>query len=279
MMGKGLGVFSADLAGCVPVFPASVGETLAHSTELDSLRRRQILFGRIDQPGRIHVYSAECVAGERLRVQLLAPKLPFGRGLAPSFAVIAQSLPYSADIQKLPIGLPAGYSAVVAPAPGQLAAPVRDPLTRTEYFSGPLVDTRTLVGGRCYIVVWSPTEQIGKYALRIGSSWPWRFGYWLRLPFFWWQIRGWFGVSRARAWVALAMLLGVLLAIVRMLKEDETRRDSAQDNGGGVSGDGRGVSPGGTAPQTDPATDGMPGDEPASELGEQTADKPVDNRC
>lgn len=217
MLGKGLTVFSADLAGCVPVFHSEVGATLAHSSELATLHRRQMLFGRIDQPGRIHVYSAECMAGERLRVQLLAPKLPFGRGLAPSFAVVAQSLPYSADAQKLPVGLPAGYSAVVAPAPGQLAAPVRDPLTRTEYFSGPLIDTRTLVGGRCYIVVWSPPGQIGKYALRVGSAWPWRFGYWLRLPFFWWQIRGWFGVNRIQLPAVLALTLALLVLIARGL--------------------------------------------------------------
>ncbi|MEX1019800.1 MAG: hypothetical protein WDZ49_09080 [Litorilinea sp.] len=217
MVGKGLAAFSAELAGCVPVFPTEVGDSLARSKELSTLRRRQIIYGRIDQPGRIHVYSAECMAGERLRVQLLAPRLPFGRSLAPSFAVVAQSLPYSADTQKLPVDLPAGYSAVVAPAPGELASPARDPLTHTEYYTGPIVDTRTLVGGRCYVLVWSPSGQMGKYALRVGSAWPWRFGYWLRLPYFWWQIRGWFGLSRGGAWVALALVLLALVALMRGL--------------------------------------------------------------
>jgi hypothetical protein len=241
VFGRGLTVFSADLAGCVPVFPDEVGSTLAHSTELDTLRRRQILFGRMDQPGRIHVYSAECVAGERLRVQLLVPKLSFGRGLAPSFAVVAQSLPYSADTQKLPVGLPAGYSAVVAPAPGELASPIRDPLTRSEFFTGPIIDTRTLVGGRCYIVVWSPAGQMGKYALRIGSSWPWQFGYWLRLPFFWWQIRGWFGL--ARGWAHIGMVFGLLLlfmflrGLLGKLRTDDTAHSARYGQ------DGRGSEP------------------------------------
>lgn len=211
-LGKGMATFSAELAGCVPVFPTAVGDSLAQSTELSTLRRRQIIYGRIEQPGKIHVYSSECMAGERLRIQLLAPRLPLGRSLAPSFAVVAQSLPYSADTQKLPVDLPAGYSAVVAPAPGELAAPTRDPLTRTEYYTGPIIDTRTLVGGRCYVLVWSPSGQMGKYALRVGSAWPWRLGYWARLPYFWWQIRGWFGLARGAAW--LVLLLAALLVIV-----------------------------------------------------------------
>jgi hypothetical protein len=216
---QGLSILSAELAGCVPVFPGEIGDTLAQSAELDTLRRRQIIFGRINQPGRVHVYSAECTAGERLRIQLLAPKLPFGRGLAPSFAVVAQSLPYSADTQKLPFDLPAGYSAVVAPAPGTLSAPTRDPLTRTEYYTGPLIDTRTLVGGRCYIVVWSPTGQIGKYALRVGWAWPWRFAYWLRLPFFWWQIRGWFGAGRGEFWLTLALTILLITLALRGVRK------------------------------------------------------------
>lgn len=136
----------------------------------------------------------------------------------PACAVIAQSLPYSADVQKLPVELPAGYSAVVAPPPGRLQTPIQDLLTRVQYYPGPLIDTRTLVSGRCYIVVWSPNNQMGKYALQVGNSWSWQWTYWLQLPRYWWQIRGWFGHSRAAAYAVLAGLLlltGIGYALLR----------------------------------------------------------------
>lgn len=207
-----------DLAGSLPYFTNYAGPTLATSLPLPGFRQKALLFGRLTMPGQVHVYSADCRAGERLRVQMLAPVLPQGGALAPAFAVVAQSLPYSADVRKLPFTLPAGFSAVVAPPPGELLAPAQDLLTGARYFPGPLVDTRTLVGGRCYVVVWSPQNQMGKYVLQIGHGWPLRWSYWLQVPRFWWQIRGWFGLSRAAAYAALAgaALLGLLgIALLR----------------------------------------------------------------
>ncbi|HXF62010.1 MAG TPA: hypothetical protein VNK95_10355 [Caldilineaceae bacterium] len=191
---------------------------------MPSFRNKQLIFGRIDMPGRVHVYTTDCEAGERLRVQLLVPVLPTGGALAPAVAVVAQSLPYSADVQKLPLPLPAGYSAVVAPPPGELVAPVVDRLTRAGFYLGPVIDTRTLVGGRCYIVVWSPHKHLGKYVLQLGYAWPWSWRYWLQLPRFWWQIRGWFGLSRWQAYAAAALLL--LLAL--LLRAVRRRRRARQ---------------------------------------------------
>lgn len=214
-----------DLAGSLPVFPKIPGDSLATSLALSSLRRKQLIFNRLAQPGQIHVYSADCRAGERLRVQMFVPVLPLGGSVVPAFAVVAQSLPYSADVQKLPVELPAGYSAVVAPPPGELLTPVSDMLTRVRYYPGPLIDTRTLVGGRCYIIVWSPHNHLGKYVLQVGTNWPWKWTYWLQLPLFWWLIRGWFGLSRIVAyWVVGALLLigTILLRIFRHIKRTES---------------------------------------------------------
>jgi len=197
-----------DLAGSLPVFPKTPGSTLATSLALANVRRKQLVFNRLSQPGQIHVYRAECRAGERLRVQMFVPVLPLGGSVVPAFAVVAQSLPYSADLQKLPLELPAGYSAVVAPPPSELLTPVKDMLTRVRYYPGPMIDTRTLVGGHCYILVWSPHNHMGKYVLQTGTQWPWQGGYWLQLPLFWWLIRGWFGLSRMAAyWTVGALLL------------------------------------------------------------------------
>jgi hypothetical protein len=201
-----------DLAGCTPVFPPLPGATLQTSHKLASLQTRQLLFNRLGQPGQVQIYSAECRAGERLRAQLLVPVLPAGSALAAAFAIVAQSLPYSADVHKLPFALPAGYSAVVATPPTQLAAPIQDPLTQVRYYLGPLIDTRTLVGGRVYLVVWSPHNHMGKYAVKLGHRWPLHWTYWAQLPLYLWQIRGWFGLSRVALLAALATLLGLAAA-------------------------------------------------------------------
>jgi hypothetical protein len=192
-------IVGTDLAGCTPTFPGLPGEKLAESLPIADMRAKRLLFNRLRAPGQVHVYSAECVAGERLRVQMYVPVLPTGGAVVPAFALVAQSLPYSADVRRLPLELPAGFSAVVAPPPSDLVHPVEDVLTRVRYYPGPVIDTRTLVGGRCYIVVWSPNNHVGKYVLQVGQRWPTRIGYWLRLPGTWWQIRGWFGLSRAAA--------------------------------------------------------------------------------
>lgn len=207
--GRLAAIAGTDLAGSTPTFPGTPGEKLAESLPIADMRAKRLLFNRLRAPGQVHVYSAECVAGERLRVQMFVPVLPLGGAVVPAFALVAQSLPYSADVRRLPIELPAGFSAVVAPPPSDLVHPVEDVLTRVRYYPGPVIDTRTLVGGRCYIVVWSPNNHVGKYVLQVGQRWPTRIGYWLRLPSAWWQIRGWFGHSRAGALYAAAALMVV----------------------------------------------------------------------
>jgi len=210
---------SSDLAGCLPIFPPTPGATLATSLALPSFRPKRLLFNQLTQPGQIHVYRVECRAGERVRVQMLAPVLSEGESLAPAFAVVAQSLPYSADVRRLPFELPAGYSAVVAPPPSELTTPVRDLLTNAGYFLGPVVDTRTLVSGHCYIVVWSPQQQTGRYVLQAGHSWPLYWSYWAQVPRYWWQIRGWFGLSRRAAYLAGAGLLATVGLITALISQ------------------------------------------------------------
>lgn len=222
---------SADLAGSTPIFAQGVGGTLVTSAEMGDFNQRHLIFNQIDFPGRVHVYRADCRAGERLRVQMLTPVLPSGGSVSPAMAVIAQSLPYDGEDARLPFALPAGYSTVVAPPPRALLAPVRDVLTRVSYYPGPVIDTRTLVGGRCYIAVWSPQNQMGKYALHVGYSWPWSWRYWLGVPSYWWKIRGWFGHSRLAAYgVAAGLLLGLMVARL-LLRRGQKRTAAAPDLG------------------------------------------------
>jgi len=140
--------------------------------------------------------------------------------------VVAQSLPYNADVQKLPFKLPAGLSAVVAPPPSELVAPVSDILTRVRFYPGPIVDTKTLVGGRAYVVVWSPYNHMGKYVLQLGHRWPFRWTYWTQLPFFWWRIRGWFGLGRAAAYMLGAGALISGAAAIALLRRQGRSRQS-----------------------------------------------------
>ncbi len=218
-----LAITGTDLAGTQPFFPGLPGEKLADALNINEVRTKRLVFNRLRAPGQVHVYSAECVAGEQIRVQMFVPVLPLGGAVVPAFGVIAQSLPYSADVRKLPVELPAGFSAVVAPPPSDLVQPVEDILTRVRYYPGPIVDTRTLVGGRCYIVVWSPHMHMGKYVLQVGHRWPTAVGYWARVPSYWWQIRGWFGLTRAAAYYAGAAVAA--LATIALLLRRGRRQD------------------------------------------------------
>lgn len=209
-----------EFAGSRPLFPGLPGGKLIDGLPIGSFHEKRLIFNQIDKPGQVHVYRFDCQAGERLRGQLLVPVLPRGGSAVPAFAIIGQSLPYSADVQRLPVDLPQGYSAIVAPPPTQLLQPVEDLLTRSHYYPGPVIDTRTLVGGTCYLVVWHPHNQMGKYVIQTGHRWPLGATYWGSVPLFWWRIRGWFGLDRmggVAAVVGLA-LLGLLAA--RLLKRE-----------------------------------------------------------
>ena len=117
-----------------------------------------------------------------MRMQMFVPVLPLGGSVVPAFAVVAQSLPYSADIQKLPIALPAGFSAVVAPPPTELVTPVEDALTRARYYPGPIIDTRTLVGGRCLRRRLESAQPHGQVRPPERQRWPLRWTYWAQVP-------------------------------------------------------------------------------------------------
>lgn len=210
-----------ELAGSLPIFPGRPGSEVTSSMPLPDFTQKRLIFNDFSTPGEVHVYSAYCRAGDRLRVQALIPVLPWGGATVPSFAVVAQSLPYSNRVQELPMELPAGFSAVVAPAAQALGTSVQDVLTRVKYHPGPVIDTRTLVGGRCYIVVWNPTNGLGKYVLQAGARWSLRWQYWAQLPRFWWQIRGWFGLSRMGAAVSAAGLLLLTLLLFTLLRNPQ----------------------------------------------------------
>jgi hypothetical protein len=95
---------------------------------------------------------------------------------------------------------------------------VQDVLTGVRYYPGPLIDTRILVSGDCYLVVWSPHHHMGKYVLQVGRQWPLRWSYWAQLPRWWWQIRGWFGLSRSAAYWLLAACIALTILLVNGIK-------------------------------------------------------------
>ena len=212
-------ISGVELAGSRPSFPGLPGDRLANGLPLESFGEKRLIFNQIDKPGQIHIYKADCVAGERLRAQMFVPVLPRGGTAVPAIAVIGQSLPYSADTPKLPVELPQGYSAIVAHPPSQLLQPVEDLLTRARYYPGPVIDTRTLVGGKCYLAVWSPHNHMGKYVIQTGHRWPLRITYWAGIPLYWWQIRGWFGLNRSGAVSAVVGLALVGLLAARLMRK------------------------------------------------------------
>jgi len=67
-------------------------------------------------------------------------------------------------------------------------------------------------------VVWSPRNQMGKYALQVGHHWPLSSLYWLKTPVFWWRIRGWYGLSRTAAYMAATSALAGLAVAWALFK-------------------------------------------------------------
>lgn len=215
-----------DLAGSRPIFPKIPGNRIDNALAIPDFRDKRLIFNQLTEYGQVHVYSANCRAGARLRAQLFVPQLPHGGAVVPNFAILAQSLPYSADVDEVPIEVPAGFNAVVARQIGGLGPAVVDLLTRVRYYQGAVVDSKTLVGGRAYMVVWSPKNKIGKYVLQTGHQWPLRWSYWIKLPYFWWKIRGWFGRSRSAAFAAAA---GMILIVGILLTKRTNRQPTLQN--------------------------------------------------
>ena len=207
-------VLPLHLAGSLVRLLHGAGGTLAAATPLTDVARCQVILNRFDHPGRAHVYRADCPAGTRLRVQLLTPALPMGRALTPAVAVLAQGAPAGGETLKPPVAIPAGYSAQTLAPPKLQPSVQTDSLTGAGFFPGHAIDTRTLVGGRVYVVVWSPDNLMGKYVIQIGHIPIHDWGQWLLAPWIWWRVRGWFGLSRTAAYVTLAAL--VLLVLIAL---------------------------------------------------------------
>ncbi len=218
-------VLPLHLAGSLVYILEGAGGSLAAATMLEGVTRCAVVLNQIDHPGRVHVYRADCPAGTRLRVQLLTPSLAAGRALTPAMAVLAQGAPVSSDGLKPPVTIPAGYRAqVVAPPKAQPSAQT-DALTGATFLAGLAIDTRTLVGGRVYVVVWSPENLMGKYALQIGHTPVHDWGRWLLALWVWWRVRGWFGLKRTAAYVALAGVL--FLALIALQGRGRRKRRAA----------------------------------------------------
>lgn len=205
---------TSELTASLACFPSGVGPSLATATNLGDPTAKQVIYGALDRPGAVHVYRFDCPAGQRLRVQVLAPILQSGRALSPAVAVLAQGVRSEPGDVALPLTPPAGYAVITVEPPARLTAPLVDRWTGARFYAGPLIDQRTLVGGRCYIVVWSPDKQPGKYLLQVGYA---RRQGRLAGLFAWWRIRGWFGMSRVAGYVAVAVALLVLWMIARLL--------------------------------------------------------------
>ena len=150
------------LAGSLVRLLRGAGVALASATSLTDVTRCQVILNQFDHPGRAHVYRADCSAGTRLRVQLLTPALSVGRALTPAVAVLAQGIPAGGDALKLPVTVPAGYSAQTIAPPKRQTRMQTDALTGAGFFPGRAIDTKTLVGGRVYVVVWSPRQSDGQ---------------------------------------------------------------------------------------------------------------------
>ncbi len=204
-------VLPLHLAGSLVQLLHGAGGSLAAATPLTDMARCQVILNRFDHPGRAHVYRVDCPAGTRLRVQLLTPALAVGRALTPAVALLAQGAPGGGETVKLPVAIPAGYAAQTLAPPKRQPPAQTDALTGAGFFPGRAIDTHTLVGGRVYLVVWSPDNLMGKYGIQIGHVPVHDWGQWLLAPWIWWRVRGWFGLSRTAAYVALAVLLLVAL--------------------------------------------------------------------
>ena len=60
---------------------------------------------------------------------------------------------------------------------------------------------------------------MGKYAIQTGHRWPLAVTYWASIPYFWWQIRGWFGLDRSSAVGAVVGVALVGLMAAWLLKK------------------------------------------------------------
>lgn len=208
----------------MPRFPRQTGALPATATDIGDLTPKQTIYNTLDRPGAVHVYRADCPAGQRVRVQALAPVLQNGRALTPAVAVMAQGLRTGAVDVDLPVTLPAGYTAVALAPPAKLENLQKDWWVGASFFNGPVIDDRTLVGGRCYIVVWSPDKQPGKYVLQVGHV-PGQGR--LAALWAWWRIRGWFGLSRRMGVAAVIVALLVLWLLFALVTGKSRRRDAA----------------------------------------------------
>lgn len=134
------------------------------------LKKSRAVYGWLESPTDIDVFTFELKEPSRLRASSLVPVCPDYEAFLPAFAVVGPGLPIPDD--PLPFGLPKGCGAAVIynPQTEGNRDTFFEPFTSKNYYRGPYFDQVLTTPGTWYIYYWDPAGRGGDYVAVFGFT-------------------------------------------------------------------------------------------------------------
>ena len=183
----------------------------------------RIFYTNLNAPGKIDFYTFQANAGLAFKAKILIPRTDPNSKFRPALALFGPGLPQpdSSELYSVPFNLPLNNGLVTSVADkaqddksdGVLYSKYDESYTQANFWEGQTLLRQLPQSGTYYLVVFSPNNQTGKYALEVGDRDATGLKETLAFPVWWFGVRFWFGDGLTPAIVGLLILL-LIAAII-----------------------------------------------------------------
>jgi hypothetical protein len=171
------------------------------------------VYGEIKEKRQVDYIKFNIKKGETLHIELSVPLIKGNMEFKPSVAVIGKGLPCNSNNTAFIV--PEGYGFFILNSENKYKKAF-EPFTQTSYLEKKRIQMLMPVTGECYLAVFSPEYDFGKYLVAIGDKEKLSIKDIAVFPILWYKVKYWF--SPVRAVSIFLLLLTILMGIIYLIK-------------------------------------------------------------
>ncbi len=222
------------------VFVDSIAPGPDKALAFDQPDVERIFYTGLNAPGKIDFYTFQGNAGLAFKAKILIPRTDPNSRFRPALALFGPGLPQpdTTELFSVPFNLPANNGLVTSIADkaqddqtdNALYSKYDESYAQAKFWEGQTLLRQLPQSGTYYLVVFSPSNQTGKYALEVGDHDATGLKETLAFPVWWFGVHFWFGDTLTPTIVVLVILLLIAAIIFGrfFLKRRQIRRKLAK---------------------------------------------------